>query len=173
MRNSITAAPVLAARGEALARSRPIIGSSTRALGDVLRDVFGQDFRNWAFSVQVAYPIGTSQAEASLAQARVRRQQAQTSMRELETEVARQVRDAARQVQNSLKRVEATRQARTLAARQLEAEEKRVAVGLSDTFRVVQAQRDLAAQQSAELNAVIDYNRALIDFEAVQIVPVR
>ncbi len=121
----------------------------------------------------MSYPIGTSQAEASLAQARVRRQQAQTSMRDLETEVARQVRDAARQVQTSLKRVEATRQARTLAQRQLDAEEKRVAVGLSDTFRVVQSQRDLAAQRSAELNAIIDYNRALIDFEAVQIVPVR
>ncbi len=152
---------------------RPITGSSTRAFGDVLRDVFGQDFRSWSFAINVSYPIGTSQAEAALAQARVRRQQAVTSMRELETEVARQVRDAARQVANSLKRVEATRKARELAERQLEAEEKRVAVGLSDTFRVVQAQRDLAAQRSAELNAVIDYNRALIDFEAVQIVPVR
>jgi outer membrane protein TolC len=152
---------------------RPITGSSTRAFGDVLRDVFGQDFRSWSFAINVSYPIGTSQADAALAQARVRRQQAQTSMRELEIEVAREVRDAARQVANSLKRVEATRKARELAERQLEAEEKRVAVGLSDTFRVVQAQRDLAAQRSAELNAVIDYNRALIDFEAVQVVPVR
>jgi len=46
-------------------------------------------------------------------------------------------------------------------------------VGLSDTFRSVQAQRDLSAARLSELNAVISYNRALIDFEAVQLVPVR
>ena len=76
-------------------------------------------------------------------------------------------------VQTSLKRVESTQKARELAEQQLEAEEKRVAVGLSDTFRAVQAQRDLAVQKRAELNAIILYNRALVDFEAVQTVPVR
>jgi outer membrane protein TolC len=135
--------------------------------------VFGNEFRNWSIQLNVSYPIGTSAAEAALAQSRLRRQQAQVSIRELEMEISRQVRDAARQVQTSLKRVEATRKARELAERQLEAEEKRVAVGMSDTFRAVQAQRDLASQRSAELAAIIAYNRALIDFEAVQTVPVR
>jgi outer membrane protein TolC len=44
-------------------------------------------------------------------------------------------------------------------------------VGLSTTFQLFQAQRDLAQQQLAELNAVISYNRALVNFEAVQLVP--
>lgn len=151
----------------------PVDETFQRSFRDVLRDVFGNDFNNWSVSVNISYPIGTSAAEASLAQSRLRRQQAQVSMRELEMEIARQVREAARQVQTSLKRVESTQKARELAERQLEAEEKRVAVGLSDTFRAVQAQRDLAAQRRAELNAIIDYNRALIDFQAVQTVPVR
>ena len=58
-----------------------------------------------------------------------------------------------------------------LAEQHLQAEEKRLAVGLSDTFRVFQAQRDLTDQLNSELNAIIDYNRALINFEAVQTVP--
>lgn len=148
-------------------------GSVQRSFGDVLRDVFGNDFNNWSVSLNVSYPIGTSTADAALAQSRLRRQQGQVTLRELEMEIARQVREAARQVQTSLKRVESTQKARELAQRQLEAEEKRVAVGLSDTFRSVQAQRDLASQRRAELNAIIDYNRALIDFEVVQTVPVR
>ena len=45
--------------------------------------------------------------------------------------------------------------------------------GLSDTFRLLQAQRDLARQRANELNAIIAYNRALVDFEAVQTVPLR
>jgi outer membrane protein TolC len=151
----------------------PVLSTSQRSFGDVLRDVFGNDFRNWNLSVNFSYPIGTSQADAALAQSRIQRQQADVSMRELELEITRQVRDATRQVQTSLKRVEATRKARELAERQLEAEEKRLAVGLSDTFRVIQNQRDLTVQKQAELNAVIAYNRALIDLEAVQVVPIR
>ena len=150
----------------------PIDATLQRSFGDVLRDVFGNDFNNWSVSLNVSYPVGRSAADATLAQSRLQRQQAQVSMRELEMEITRQVREAARQVQTSLKRVESTQKARELAERQLEAEEKRVAVGLSDTFRAVQAQRDLAAQRRAELNAIIDFNRALIDFEVVQTVPV-
>jgi outer membrane protein TolC len=151
----------------------PILSTSQRNFTDVLRDVFGNEFRSWSFSVNVAYPLGTSQADAALAQSRLQRQQGDVSLRELELEITRQVRDAVRQVQTSLKRVEATRKARELAQRQLEAEEKRLAVGLSDTFRNVQAQRDLNLQKQTELRAIIDYNRALIDLEAVQVVPIR
>jgi outer membrane protein TolC len=151
----------------------PILATSQRSFSDVLRDVFGNEFRNWSVALNVSYPIGTSAAEAALAQSRLRRQQAQVSIRDLEMAIAAEVREAARQVQTSLKRVEATQKARELAERQLEAEEKRVAVGLSDTFRAVQAQRDLAVQKRAELNAIISYNRALVDFEAVQTIPAR
>jgi len=150
----------------------PVISSSTRSFGDVLRDVFGNDFRNWSVSLQVSYPIGTSQADAALAQSRLARQQAQVSLRELETEIVRQVRDVGRQLETTLKRVEATLKARQFAERRLEAEDKRLAVGMSDTFRVFQVQRDLANAKQAELNAIIAYNRALIDMDAVQIVPV-
>ena len=87
--------------------------------------------------------------------------------------VVASVRDAGRNVETALQRVASTRKARELAEERLQAEEKRLAVGLSDTFRSVQAQRDLAAARTSELNAVILYNRALIDFEAVQTVPIR
>lgn len=150
---------------------RPILNQSQRSFRDVLRDVFGNDFRNWSLSLNISYPLGTSAADAALAASRLERQQAQVSIRDLEVEIARQVRDAARQVTTSLKRVEATRNARELAERSLEAEEKRLEVGLSDSFRLFQFQRDLANARQAELNAVITYNRALINFEAIQSVP--
>lgn len=150
-----------------------VVSQSQRSFGDVLHDVFGNEFRNWTLGVQVSYPLGTSQADAALAQGRLQRQQGEVSLRELEVQVTTSVREAARQVATSLKRVEATRKARELAERRLEAEEKRLAVGLSDTFRLFQAQRDLAQQRQAEVNSIIDYNRALVDFEAVQSVPIR
>jgi outer membrane protein len=93
------------------------------------------------------------------------------AMKDLETEVARQVREAGRQVTTTLKRVEATKKARELAERSLEAEEKRLAVGMSDSYRLFQYQRDLSNARQNELNATIAYNRALVNFEAVQVVP--
>jgi outer membrane protein len=149
----------------------PIIGQSQRSFGDSLRDVFGNDFRTWSVAFALSYPIGTSAADAGLAQARLQRDQQTTNLRDLETIVVAQVRDAARQVTTALKRVETTQKARELAEQNLQAYEKRLAVGLSDTFLVIQAQRDLTTQLNNELSAIISYNRALINFESVQVVP--
>jgi len=148
------------------------VGTAQRSFGDSLRDVFGNDFKTWSVQLQVNYPIGTSEAEAGLARGRVQRQQDVTNLHQLELQVTAGVRDAARQVDTTLKRVEATKKAREFAEKRYEAEQKRMTVGLSTTFQLFQAQRDLSQQQLAELNAVIAYNRALVNFEAVQIVPV-
>jgi outer membrane protein len=147
------------------------IGSAQRSFGDALRDIFGNDFKTWSVQFQVSYPIGTSAADAGLAQAKLQRQQEVTTLQGMEVQVAAQVRDAGRQVDTSLKRVEATKKAREFAERRYDAEQKRINVGLSTTFQLLQAQRDLNASRLAELNAIIAYNRALVNFEAVQLVP--
>ncbi len=72
----------------------------------------------------------------------------------------------------NLKRVGATRVARELAERRLEAEQKKFAAGMSTSFLVFQAQRDLASARNNELNAVLQYNKSLVDFETVQESPV-
>ena len=142
-----------------------------RTFGDALRDIFGNQFKTWSLQFQVSYPLGTSAADAGLAQARVQREQEVTTLRALELQVAAQVRDAGRQVDTSLKRVEATTKARQFGEKRYEAEQKRINVGLSTTFQLFQAQRDLASAKLAELNSIIAYNRALVNFEAVQVVP--
>jgi outer membrane protein TolC len=142
-----------------------------RSFAEALRDVVGNDFKTWSVQFNVSYPLGHSVADASVAQGRLQREQQTTALRNLELQVVASVREAGRQVSTSLKRVESTKRARELAELTLQAEEKRVAVGLSDTFRVLQAQRDLARQRVNELNATISYNRALVNFEAVQTVP--
>jgi outer membrane protein TolC len=147
------------------------IGRTERSLASVLRDVFGNEFRTWSLSVSIGYPIGTSQAEASLARARLQRNQTTTDLRNMELQITAAVRQAARNVTTNLQRVQSTQIARQLSERKLDAEERKFGVGLSDTFRVFQSQRDLASARNAELRAIIEYNKALIDFEAVQLAP--
>ena len=62
----------------------------------------------------------------------------------------------------------APRAARELAERRLEAEEKKFAAGIQTSFFVFQAQRDLAQARTNEIRAIADYNKSLVDFEAVQ-----
>ena len=112
--------------------------------------------------------IGASTSQANLARARLQYTQAQTQLRNLELQVATQVRDVARQVQTNQKRVESARAARALQERKLDAEEKKFAAGMSTSFFVFQAQRDLAQARTNEIRAIADYNKSLVDFEAVQ-----
>jgi outer membrane protein len=149
----------------------PILFETRRSFTDSLRDVFANDFKTWSVQFNFSYPLGTSAADAGLAASRLQRDQQSTNLRDLETIIVAQVRDAGRQVTTALKRVETTQKARELAEQNLAAYEKRLAVGLSDTFLVIQAQRDLTGQLNNELAAIIAYNRALINFEAVQVVP--
>lgn len=150
----------------------PFIESSThRNFTEVLRDVVSNDFNNWGVTLSVNYPLGRSSADAALAQGRVQRQQSTLSLREQEMGVVAQVREVARQVRTTQQRLDATRKAREFAERRLEAENKRVTVGLATTFQLFQAQRDLDSAKQRELQALIDYNRALVNFEAVQVAP--
>lgn len=147
------------------------LGRSERSFQDALRDVFGNDFKTWSLQLQLNYPIGTSQAEAQVAATRLQREQEQNTLRELEINIAAQVREAGRRVSTSLQRVQSTERARQFAERRLEAEEKRRLAGLGTTFEVIQAQRDLSSIRQQEQRAIIDYNLALVDFQAVQLAP--
>ena len=71
-------------------------------------------------------------------------------------------------MQTNQKRVDSARAARELAERRLEAEEKKFAAGIQISFFVFQAQRDLAQARTNEIRAISDYNKSLVDFEAIQ-----
>ena len=149
----------------------PIIGQSQRGFGTVLSDLFTNDFPQWTAALNITYPIGATAQEANLARARLQYSQSLTQIRNQELQVVTQVREAGRQVQTNQRRVETTRTSRQLAERRLEAEERKFAAGTSTTFFVFQAQRDLAQARTSEVRAISDYNKSLVDFEAVQEVP--
>jgi outer membrane protein len=143
-----------------------------RGYGSVLGDVFQNQFPDFTVGVQIAYPLGTSTAHANLARAKLEYQQSQTQLKNMQLQIATQVRDVARSVQTNQKRVQSARASRELQEKKLEAEEKKQAAGMSTSFFVFQAQRDLAQARTAEIQAISDYNKSLVDFEAVQLAPV-
>ncbi len=141
------------------------------SFGSALADAFGADFPTWQFAIQFNYPLGTSDAEANLARTRLQISQQQKQLNAQELQVATQLRDLARSVQTNGKRVEATRAARALAEKRLESEEKKFQAGMTSSFFVVQAQRDLNQARNNELQAVIDHLKSGVDFETAQLAP--
>lgn len=133
--------------------------------GDAIDQVFGGSFRNWSIGLNVSYPLGNSQAEARHAQTQVAARQQRSLISSNEILIAQEVRRAARAVATNRKRIDATRVARDLAGRRLEAEQKKFEVGMSTSFLIVQAQRDLSQAAANELRALIDFVKAIVAFE--------
>jgi outer membrane protein TolC len=146
----------------------PILRRTDKSYGSVLSDTFLGAYPTWTVGVQFAYPLGHSAAMANLAQQEVRKRQELMTIRELELQIVREVRDAGRSVQNSYQRVLTTRAQLDASERQLEAEDRKFAAGVSTTLELQVRQQQLAQAKASALQALIDYNRALITFDRVQ-----
>jgi outer membrane protein TolC len=135
---------------------------------DALRTLAGRDYPNWQFALNVSYPIGGNSSEALAARTRLLIQQNQAQIRASELTVATEVTNAALQVTNSTEALAASRAARELSQRRLDAEMSRFEVGMSNNYQVVQSQRDLREAQNSELRALLNYRKALVEFDRVQ-----
>jgi len=145
-----------------------ITGTVKGGYQDALSSLWGRDYPNWNFQVNVSYPIGSSSAQANLARAGLQRTQTQAQLRALELQVATEVTNAALQIENNIRSVEASRAARELSQKLVDAEQSRFEVGMSTNYQVVQAQRDLRDAQNAELRALLNYRKSLVEFDRVQ-----
>ncbi len=125
---------------------------------------------SWNVSVNFSYPLGQSSQKAGYARARIQLQQSQAQLRALELTVATDLTNAVIQVQNYLEQVQAATASRELSQKKLEAEQSKFEVGMSTNYTVVQYQRDLRDAQNSELRAILNYRKALVSLEALQIV---
>jgi outer membrane protein TolC len=147
------------------------LNQTNRAYWGALGDVLASDFPTWSVQLQVNYPIGPSVGETNLARTRLQNSQAQKQLQSSELQVTTQIRNFARNVTTNGKRVEATRSSRALAEKRLEAEEKKFQAGMTSSFQVIQAQRDLSQARNSELQAIIDYLKSVVDYETSQQAP--
>lgn len=146
-----------------------IVGAGTATgLGTAIDQLFKGHYPTWAIGVSIAYPIGRSIEDANHARSRLERDQAIERVKGTQGRVIQQVRDAGWKVEMNAKRIETSRATRALAEQRLDAERRRFEVGMSTSFLVIQAQRDLSDARQRELSAVLAYDLSLVDFEALQ-----
>jgi outer membrane protein len=149
----------------------PIIGTARRSFASVLDDLAESRYPSWSVELAISYPIGTARPEAEAARASLQRQQREAALRAAEQRVALEVGIARREVETNYRRLETSATVVTLSERRLDAEERKFAVGLSTSFFVFEAQRDLSLARESQLKALFDYHLTAVDLEAVQTIP--
>ncbi len=135
-----------------------LIGSG---LSDALRDALKSLYKNYSFGLQLSIPVVNTSAKADLVQARLNLEQSMLTLKKTESIIYSEVKQIIMDLGTSAKIVEANRISRELADQKLAAEQKKLAVGLSTNYQVLQYQRDFANAQIAELRSLIDHSLAL------------
>lgn len=129
---------------------------------------FSGSFRNlddgtidFAAGIRLSQWLDNRQARARHLAARASRVQAAESVANLKQLVELDVRLAVNEVERAHQQIDATRATRILQEKVLEAEQARFEVGASTALLVAQAQRDLLASSIDEVEAVVNYRKAL------------
>lgn len=138
-----------------------VVGTVPGGSSDALKDAMGFKFRNWSAALTLTLPMNTVFSRALYVRAKTNLEQSKLRLRNQEQQIFLEVSNGVRAVQTDFKRIQAYKVARELAEEKLEAEEKKLMVGLTTNYLVLQYQRDLANAQGAELRAVIDYNLSI------------
>lgn len=144
-----------------------IIGKEEGGSWEALRDATKFLYKNWAIGLTLSVPVGDIVSKSNYALARIDLEQAQARLKLQEQQIALEVSDAVRSMETDAKRVDAYRVARELAEKRLEAEMKKLGVGLTTNYFVLQYQEALANARSMELKALVDYNLSLARIERV------
>ena len=138
---------------------------SGRTFDDAYRHAREKDTPAWTAGAVVNLPLPLREGRGRVRASTLTLAQARTELARLEQQIAVEVANAASQIVATARRVEAARRARQLADESLVAEQKRLQVGQSDTFTVLQFQELLAAAEQGEYRAIADYNIALADYD--------
>lgn len=156
---------VLVARNALLPQLDATAEYGVRGIDPDLQEAYDQAGRthreNWRLQADFSYPILNRDARGSYRRAELERAQQLYTIADLELRVTAEVRAATRAVETAWQRIQVTQVARRLAEEQLAAEQKKLEVGVSTSFDVLEKEQDLTAARSNEIAARIDYEQSL------------
>jgi len=144
-----------------------VIGKEQGSARDSVRDAFQFLYKNWTVGVTLSVPLSNVLTRTEFVRARMGLEQSLLELKNSEKQILLEVRDAVRQIDTNAKRVEAYGLARELAEKRMIAEEKKLSVGLTTNYFVLEYQEKLANAKSMEIKALVDYSIALAKLEQV------
>lgn len=134
-------------------------------VGTALGQVFRRNYPTEGAGVFFRNVFGNNQAQADYAIDQLQLRQSQLTGAKSRKQVEVDVRNAVIAIEQARARYQAARENRILAAELLEAEQKRLRLGASTPFNVVQQQRDFTIARSGEISAMVAYRNARLALE--------
>jgi outer membrane protein len=134
--------------------------------GNLASQIFRRNYPNYSAGFSLNIPFRNRAAQADYVTDELQLRQTELQMRRAVNQVSVDVKNAVIGLQQARARYETAVATRTLAEQSLEAEQNRFKYGaVPDASLVIQAQRDLAADQSAEVQAMANYTHARVAFD--------
>ncbi len=158
----ITGDRILDPNGNPIPQTPPAL---VGGIGTAYKTIFTEGFYNWSIGFNVQVPLRNRSVDAQIAQQRIQRQQQLMQRRSREQSIQVEVRNAFQQLETNRKQVETAGVSRRLSQERLDGEEKRFQAGLSQNYLVLQRQNELSQAEYTELQALINYKKAIIDLQ--------
>ena len=144
------------------------LGPSVRQASD---NLLNADFVSYSIGLELEHPIGNRGALANLRQRKLERTKQVVSMQNIADQIGVAVHERVRQIGTTYEETLAQRAAVEAAGVQLQALEdtERIRAQLTPEFLRVklQAQETLANAERAELQAIVDYNNAMVELARI------
>jgi outer membrane protein TolC len=129
--------------------------------GSSINQAFSFNNPDYFYGVVLSFPLSLSAERGNYRASRAAKEIAELQLKKAEEEVLVQIADYASRVQARFSQVGSARKARVFAEAALAAEQKKFQNGLSTSFFVLQLQQTLTTARMTELQALVDYNKAL------------
>jgi outer membrane protein len=138
-----------------------------------LNNIFGTSFveaihfkyPQFAFGVSMSFPLRNRQAQADDIRSRLELRQSEDTLVRTKSQVEIDVQNALIATTQSKEQVAAAKEATELAVEKYDAEQKKLAVGLSTAYNVILAQRDVFTARLAEVQARDAYAKASVTLD--------
>jgi len=124
---------------------------------DAWNETFNMKNKNYSVSLNLRIPLWFAAEKAQLAQAKINLKKTMLQYESTENTVYSEVKEVIKELESNKKLVEAQKISEQLETENLKAEEKKLSVGLSTNFNVLDVQRRLADTQTAVLRSIIDF----------------
>ena len=133
--------------------------------GGVLAQLFGRSFPTYTVGLNLSIPVGNRAAQANVATATLNLRQNQLQVQRQINQIRVDVQSALIAVNQARAQYQAAVKGRVLQEQTLDADQKKLALGATTVYQVIQDQRDLTTAAAAEVAAQAAYATARVQLD--------
>ncbi len=133
--------------------------------GSVLGQLFGRNFPTYSIGLNLVIPLRNRAAQANLATATLNLRQNQLLVQRQINQIRVDVQNALTAVNQARAQYQAAVKGRVLQEQTLDADQKKLALGATTVYQVIQDQRDLTTAAAAEVTAQATYAGARVQLD--------